>query len=116
MSAPLKRMKQNDRADPLIAELVYRNTELDLTDTITVATPAVFIMTPEGSSTPTINRATATVASATDSTVTVRYDWASGETATVGRYRGEFEFTLAGGAVTAPTNGYITIDILDDLG
>jgi hypothetical protein len=112
----IKRVKQFDLGDPLTVELSYRNADLDITDTITVATPVVFIMTPRGETTPTIDRETATVVSADDATVTVRYSWQSGELDTVGEYNGEFEFTLSGGPATAPTRSYITIVVEDDLG
>lgn len=46
----------------------------------------------------------------------VQYDWGNGDTDTVGTYQAEFEVTLDGGAVeTFPNNGYITIEITDDI-
>jgi len=46
----------------------------------------------------------------------VQYDWDNGDTATVGSYQAEFEVTFAGGAVeTFPNNGYIRVEITDDI-
>jgi hypothetical protein len=114
----LARVKQGDYGTALVVDLHYRDSDADITDDVTLVTPVVFIMTAEGATVPTINRvaATVTAVSPATNTITVRYTWLSGNTATIGRYYGEFEFTLSGGPATAPTNGYITIDILDDLG
>ena len=46
----------------------------------------------------------------------VQYDWDNGDTATAGSYQGEFEVTLAGGAVeTFPNNTNISISIKPEL-
>ena len=56
----------------------------------------------------------ATVVSATDGTV--RYDWASGDTDVVGKFRGEFVATLSSGrVVTVPNFEYIDIRIQDSV-
>jgi hypothetical protein len=114
----LAHVKQGDYGTALVVNLRYRDNDSDITDAVELSTDVVFIMTPEGSATPTINREAATVTAVTPATntVTVSYTWQSGDTATVGRYYGEFEFDLSGGPATAPTNGYVTIDILNDLG
>lgn len=114
----LRQIKQHDTGLPLIVDLNYRTPTLDLTSTITLVTPVVFIMTAEGAPTPTINRGTAAVTNldTVKRIVTVTYQWQTGDTATAGRYVGEFEFALPGGVETAPTGGYLTIDIYPDLG
>ena len=57
---------------------------------------------------------TATVVSAAAGTV--RYDWAAGDTDVVGKFRGEFEATLASGRiVTVPNDSYIDIRIQDSV-
>ena len=111
-----KRVKQYDLGDPLTVELSYRDLDLDLSGTITVATPVVFIMTPQGETTPTVDRETATVVSSSGGTVVARYSWQSGELNTVGVYNAEFEFTLSGGPATVPSRGYLTVVVEDDLG
>ena len=114
--------KQHDTGLPLIVIASYRasgrSDRLDLTDAVTVMTPVVFNMTPSDSSTPTIDRATAAVTAVDTAarTVTIQYDWASGDTATAGTYKGEFELGLTGGPATVPTGGYIAIEIVADLG
>lgn len=46
----------------------------------------------------------------------VQYIWDAADTATVGSYQAEFEVTFAGGAVeTFPNNGYIRVEITDDI-
>ncbi len=47
----------------------------------------------------------------------VKYVWQSGDTATVGRYNGEFEVEFGDGRVeTFPNNKYIVIRVFADLG
>lgn len=46
----------------------------------------------------------------------VQYVWDAADTATVGSYQAEFEVTFAGGAIeTFPNNGYIRVEITDDI-
>ncbi len=48
---------------------------------------------------------------------TVRYAWQAADTDTVGRYRAELQVTYADGTiVTYPKRGYLTIDVVEDLG
>lgn len=49
-------------------------------------------------------------------TGSVRYEWAAGDTAAAGQYRGEFEISIGGRVVTHPTTGFIPITIVADLG
>lgn len=115
----LAQVKQHDYGLPLIVDLSYRDADLDLTTTIALDTPVVFIMTPDdGTTTPIIDRVAAVVTDLDVSLqiVTVRYDWTAPDLDTAGTYRGEFEFTLTNGPGTAPTGGYIVIDVVPDLG
>jgi hypothetical protein len=114
----IARVKQGDYGSALVVDLYYRDDDYDITDHVTLATPTVFIMTPQGDSTPTLNREAGTVTAVdTDlKTVTVQYTWQDGDTATVGVYDAEFEFDLTGGPATAPTHNYLTVIIEDDLG
>jgi hypothetical protein len=45
----------------------------------------------------------------------VQYGWASGDTATPGRYIGAFKVTIGGKAATYPSVGFIDIKILPNL-
>lgn len=46
----------------------------------------------------------------------VQYDWVAADTDTVGSYQGEFEVTYSDGSIeTFPNNGYIRIQITDDI-
>jgi hypothetical protein len=56
----------------------------------------------------------ATVVDAT--TGTVRYDWSSGDTDTNGVYQAEFEVIYADSKLeTFPNDGYITVNVIDDI-
>ncbi len=44
----------------------------------------------------------------------VEYSWQAADTDTAGSFSGEFEITDGGKDQTVPSNGYITIKILDD--
>lgn len=115
----IARVKTGDYGTALVATLRYRDDDFDITDSITLATPVVFIMSPQGSTdTPPINRETATVTDVDTAakSVTVEYRWQSGDTDTPGAYNAEWEFALSGGPATAPTHNHILVIIEDDLG
>lgn len=47
----------------------------------------------------------------------VEYPWAGADTASAGNFRGEFEVTYGSGKLeTFPNDGYLVIQILEDLG
>lgn len=46
----------------------------------------------------------------------VRYDWQAADTDTIGSYQAEFEVTYADSSVeTFPNDGYIRVEIIDDI-
>lgn len=105
-------IKRNDRRPVLEAELLYSDTEepVDLTG----ATLKFFMQSIATGST-VVSGVASLVGSATLGMV--RYSWGSGTTATSGAYRGEFQADYGGGiTITGPNSGYITINIIDDLG
>jgi hypothetical protein len=116
----IARIKTGDYGSALRVDLYYRDDDYDITDTVSLATDVVFIMTPQGvtDTPPTIDRGTASVVNVdTDlKVVTVNYQWQSGDTDLPGVYDAEFEFDLPGGPSTAPTHNYLTVVVQDDLG
>ena len=47
----------------------------------------------------------------------VKYVWQTGDTDTAGTFQGEFEVTYTSGEIeTFPNDGYIGIEVLDDIG
>ena len=102
-------IKQNDRLPALEITITKTdNTPLDLTNAT-----AKFIMT-DTSGKVKVN-ATANIKDPPTNGV-VEYEWAAGDTDTPGDYRAEIEITYAGGQkITAPSAGYISIKIHDEL-
>lgn len=46
----------------------------------------------------------------------VRYNWSADDTDTVGSYQAEFEVTYADASIeTFPNNGYVRVEIIDDI-
>lgn len=46
----------------------------------------------------------------------VQYNWSAADTAEVGSFQAEFEVTYSDGTVeTFPSNGYIRVEIIDDI-
>ena len=103
-------IKQNDTVPSLRADLRDGdNAAIDLT-----GASVKFIMRAIGGNTAVINASASIVSEAGG---TVQYNWQVGDTATIGSYQAEFEVTYSGGTVeTFPNDGYIRIEILDDLG
>ncbi len=72
-----------------------------------------FVMRNRGGASAKVNAA-ATIVSASGGEV--RYDWTGTDTDTSGSYLAEWQTTSSGRSQTYPNAGYITIDIIDDLG
>jgi len=52
----------------------------------------------------------------TEATGIVQYNWVAADTDTVGSYQAEFEVTYSDGTIeTFPNNGYIRVEITDDI-
>jgi hypothetical protein len=116
-------VKQHDHGTNFLVRMNYGDIGLKMTDDITTATPVKFTMRLLGTSppaTPAVDKQPAAVASVDTTTIpptiTCRYVWQSNDLALAGKFRGEFEFTLAGGAVvTGPSSGYLLIVVDPDL-
>jgi hypothetical protein len=104
------KIKQND-TKPLEVTLVVNRKRINLTGSIVRFSmrPVVLGLGP------TISRQVADITDAANGEVS--YAWLSGDTATAGIYRAEFEVTDTAGKVeTYPTEGYIDVEIVPDLG
>lgn len=103
-------IKQNDTSPSLRSFL--RDGDGDPID-LTGAT-VKFLMRPIGGTTLKINDSAVIVTALSG---LVQYEWEVGDTDTVGSYQAEFEVTYTGGDVeTFPNNGYIRVEVTDDLG
>lgn len=102
-------IKQNDTVPSLRAAL--ENGSGDAVD-LTGAT-CQFHMRPLGSTTITVDASAQIV---TEATGIVQYNWIAADTDTVGSYQAEFEVTYSDGTIeTFPNNGYIRVEITDDI-
>lgn len=109
-----KTIKRNDLGDPIILEVSYRNPALIFAPSL--ATPVVFIMRSADGSTLVVDREDAELVSVAEGVATLRYQWQTGDTATAGRYRAEFEMDLGGLPLTAPEEGAILVTVEADQG
>lgn len=102
-------VKQNDTSPYMLATLKDANeAAVDIT-----AASVRFHMRPVGSTTVTVDAA-AVIVDAENGIV--RYEWDAADTDTVGSYQAEFEVTyLEGDIETFPNNGYIRVEIIDDI-
>lgn len=102
-------IKQNDTSPYMLATLKDANeVAVDISDA-TVR----FHMRPIGSTTVTVDAAAVIV---DEDNGIVRYEWDAADTATVGSYQAEFEVTYIEGDIeTFPNNGYIRVEIIDDI-
>lgn len=102
-------IKQNDTTPSLRAAL--QNGSGDAVD-LTNAT-CNFHMRPLGSTTITVDASAQIV---TEATGIVQYNWIAADTDTIGSYQAEFEVTYPDGTIeTFPNNGYIRVEITDDI-
>jgi hypothetical protein len=102
-------IKQNDTSPAMLATL--QDADGNAVD-ITSATVR-FHMRPIGSTQVTIDQAVVIV---TPLSGIVQYNWQASDTATVGSYQVEFEVTYADASVeTFPNDGYIRVEITDDI-
>lgn len=102
-------IKQNDTVPSLRAALENGSgTAVDLTNAT-----CNFHMRPLGSTTITVDASAQIV---TEATGIVQYNWIAADTDTVGSYQAEFEVTYPDGTIeTFPNNGYIRVEITDDI-
>ena len=99
-------IKRNDTAPSLSVELQAGGTPL----TFAGATVA-FFMADDASLAMKVDGEVCTV-----SGTTVTYDWAAGDTDTVGRYRCEFKVTFADTTIrTFPNHGYFYVEVTEDV-
>jgi hypothetical protein len=102
-------IKQGDTLPDLVATLTDEHGgAIDLTN----ATSVTFIMRQEGRNAVVSHTATIT----TPAQGKVTYAWQDGDTDIAGIFQAVFEILFSGGAIlTVPTDGFITIEITDDI-
>ncbi|MBC7282582.1 hypothetical protein [Hoeflea sp.] len=103
-------IKKGDTSPAILAELTPQDVD------ITGATGVVFNMWDRSTKTVKINRAAASLVTASGP-ASVSYAWALADTDTDGWFEAEFEVTRADGTVeTFPNDGYISVNITRDIG
>jgi hypothetical protein len=107
-------MKQNDTWPPLgdaVTPVVLKD-DTDTPINLTGATVKLFIRKADGTGSP-LSR---TVTIVTAANGTVRYEWDPADTADVGDFVMEYQITFGDGKIaTVPTEGYLTLSIIDDI-
>lgn len=102
-------VKQNDTSPAMLATLQDANGGAI---SLNAASVRFHMRTIGGAST--VVDAAATIVSAGSGIV--RYDWDAADTASIGSYQAEFEVTYADASVeTFPNDGYIRVEIKDDI-
>lgn len=102
-------IKQNDTSPAMLATLQDANAVA----VNVVGASVKFHMRAIGSNQTKVNAA-ATIVNADNGEV--RYNWTASDTNTVGSYQAEFQVTYADGTIeTFPNDGYIPVEITDDI-
>ena len=102
-------IKQNDTSPPIRAILKDGDGVAINLDGASVR----FHMRVIGASTTTVDAAATIISSAGG---IVQYNWIAADTAAIGSYQAEFEVTYSDSTVeTFPNNGYIRVEIIDDI-
>lgn len=109
-------IKRGDRLPTIVATLYdAAGAAVNLT-----STTVVFLMTDvtaDMGSTPKVSAVATPDADQTTNRGRCEYAWATDDTDTAGRYRGEFEVTFSSGKKeTFPNRGYLLIAVVEDLG
>lgn len=101
-------IKQNDTSPPLRAQL---NDGDDLPIVLTGSSVRFHMRTLAG-----VTVVDAAAAIITPTNGIVQYNWQAADTAAVNSYQAEFEVTYSDGTIeTFPNNGYIRVEIIDDI-
>ena len=102
-------IKQNDTSPSMLATLQDANgNAIDLT-----SASVRFHMRAVGGNQVVVDEAATLVTAASG---IVRYDWSAADTDTIGSYQAEFEVTYADASIeTFPNDGYIRVEIIDDI-
>ncbi len=103
-------VKQNDRKPSVTA--IAKDAAGNVVDLTGYTTPKFLMMDWNG-----VVKVNAAATIVTPAAGTLQYDWATGDTDTVGGYRAEFEVTAAGGQkLTIPNDSYIVVSVVKEIG
>lgn len=107
-------IKQNDTRPKLVVALRDDVDGEDVAVDLTLATSVKFLMRPAAGGAAKVSKAAA-ITDAVNGVVT--YTWEAANTDTVDAFEAEIEVTWNdGGIETFPAEGYISVDITDDIG
>lgn len=107
-------IKQGNLIPTLSARLAFADPAESLSNFIGLSTAVTFTMRFRGG-TKTITDQPATVTAAGAGWVDVEYVWQAGDTDETGLFFAEFQFTVDGKTLDAPTNGFISIRVIPGL-
>lgn len=110
MATPTFTIKRGDRLPYISASLSNGDSPADISG----ATEVFFVMKKAGGSKEVVIKKPAVVSDGAAGEV--RYEWEAGDTDVSGRYTGEFEVCYGTVRATYPSNGYVIINIIADIG
>lgn len=114
MAYPDEHIKQNDTS-PKLTRTYFTDRDIDSTG-VTVSSVSIHMAERDGGTVSLNSTATLEAEDYDTNSITVSYDWASGDTDTVGEYNVEFEITYSDGKVeTFPKDGYIHLKISKEI-
>ena len=108
-------IKRNDLGPALTIQAAYKTDPVTYPD-LSSATSPKFIMVAAGAPDGTTPKVSATATIYDGPNGKLRYSWQGTDTDTAGTYRAEFEVVISGRKQTFPEDGYLVVNVLQDIG